>query len=59
VIDGQFIVLALEMGSPCVTEDRELHEKFPGIAISMDVFLNTKPTYVVQEVKETYRKRKA
>ena len=37
--DGQFIAVALEMGIPCVTEDRELQEKFPGIAISMDEFL--------------------
>ena len=39
---GQFIAIALEMGIPCVTEDRELQEKFPGIAISMDGFLKPK-----------------
>src|SRR4030065_2105921 len=50
--DGQFIALALEMGMPCVTEDRELQEKFPGIAISMDGFLKPKSTYVVREVRE-------
>lgn len=37
--DGQFIAVALEMGILCVTEDQELQEKFPGIAISMDGFL--------------------
>lgn len=57
--DGQFIAVALEMGIPCVTEDRELQEKFPGIAISMDGFLEPKSTYVVREIRERYRKRKA
>jgi predicted nucleic acid-binding protein len=57
--DGQFIAVALEMGIPCVTEDRELQEKFPGIAISMDGFLEPGSTYVVREVRERYRKRKA
>ncbi len=57
--DGQFIAVALEMGIPCVTEDRELQEKFPGIAISMDGFLKPESTYVVREVGERYRKRKA
>jgi len=57
--DGQFIAVALEMGIPCVTEDRELQEKFPGIAISMDEFLKPESTYVVREVRERYRKRKA
>jgi hypothetical protein len=36
----RFIAVALEMGIRCVTEDRELQEKFPGIAISIDEFLN-------------------
>jgi predicted nucleic acid-binding protein len=57
--DGQFIAVALEMGIPCVTEDRELQEKFPGIAISMDGFLKPKPISVVREAKERYSKRKA
>jgi predicted nucleic acid-binding protein len=56
--DGQFISVALEMGIPCVTADRELQEKFPGIAISMDGFLKLRSTYVVREVRERYRKRK-
>jgi predicted nucleic acid-binding protein len=57
--DGQFIALALEMGIPCVTEDRELQEKFPRIAISMGEFLKPESTYVVGEVKARYRKKKA
>ncbi len=57
--DGQFIAAALEMGILCVTEDRELQEKFPGIAISMDEFLRPESTYVVREVGVRYRKRKA
>ena len=57
--DGQFIAVALEMGIPCVTEDRELQEKFPGIAISMNEFLKPESTYVVREPKARYHKRKA
>jgi len=60
--DGQFIAVASEMGIPCLTEDRELQEKFPGVAISMDEFLKPEstpePTYVVREAKARYRKRK-
>lgn len=37
--DANFIALAMEMGVQCVTEDGELHEKFPGIALSMRDFL--------------------
>jgi len=59
---GQLIAVALEMGIPCLTEDRELQEKFPGIAISMGEFLKPEsapePIYVVRESKATYRKRK-
>jgi predicted nucleic acid-binding protein len=57
--DGQFIAAAFEMGIPCVTEDRELQEKFPGIAISMNEFLKPESTYVVREAKARYHKRKA
>jgi predicted nucleic acid-binding protein len=57
--DGQFIAVALEMGIQCVTEDRELQEKFPGIAISIDEFLKPESTYVVREAKPRYRKKKA
>jgi hypothetical protein len=51
--------VALEMGIQCVTEDRELQEKFPDIAISMDEFLKPESPYVVREGRERYRKRKA
>jgi predicted nucleic acid-binding protein len=54
--DGQFVAVALEMGIPCVTEDRELQAKFPGVTISMDEFLHPKSTYVVRETKARYRK---
>jgi len=57
--DGQFIAVALEMGVPCLTEDRELREKFPGIAISMDEFLKPESTHVVREARARYRKKKA
>ncbi len=56
--DGQFIAAALEMGAPCVTQDRELQEKFPGIAISMHKFLKPESPYVVREVRPRYRKKK-
>ena len=55
--DGQFIAIALEMGILCVTEDRELQEKFPGIAISMNEFLKPESTHVVREPKARYQKR--
>lgn len=37
--DANFIALAIEMGIPCVTEDRELREKFPAIAFRIADFL--------------------
>lgn len=40
--DGQFIAVALEMVIPCVTEDRELQDKFPGVAVSIDEFLKSR-----------------
>ena len=56
--DGQFIGLALEMGIPFVTEDRELQEKFPGTAISMDEFLRPESPYFVGEAKSRYHRRR-
>ena len=56
--DGQFIAIALEMRIQCVTEDRELQEKFPGIAISMDELLKSESNWVVREVKARYHKKK-
>lgn len=55
--DGQFIALAMEMGVPCVTEDQELQEKFPGIAVSIKGFLEPAPAGRVSEGKGTYRRR--
>jgi hypothetical protein len=49
-------VAALEMGVLCVTEDRELQEKFPGIAISIKEFLSHESTRVVRKPKPKYRK---
>jgi len=57
--DGQFIAIALEMEILCVTEDRELQEKFPGIAISMNEFLKPESTHAVREPKARFHKRKA
>jgi predicted nucleic acid-binding protein len=57
--DGQFIAVALEMGILCVTEDRELQKKFPGIAISMSEFLKPESTHIVSEPKARYYRRKA
>lgn len=37
--DANFIALAMEMGVLCVTEDGELHKKFPGLAVSMADFV--------------------
>jgi predicted nucleic acid-binding protein len=56
--DGQFIAVALEMGIPCVTEDRELQEKFPDIAISMKKFLKAQSTDAVREPMVRYHRRK-
>jgi predicted nucleic acid-binding protein len=60
--DAQFIAAAMEMGIPCLTEDRELQDKFPRIAISIDEFLRQEsapePTSVIREPKTSYRKRK-
>ena len=55
--DGQFIALAIEMGIFCVTEDTELQEKFPGVAISMDGFLKRQIAGSVRERRAMYRTR--
>ena len=56
--DAQFIALAMEMGIPCVTEDRALREKFPGVGISMDDFLNPPIPPTIRERRSRYRGRK-
>jgi predicted nucleic acid-binding protein len=55
--DGQFIALAIEMGVPCVTEDRELQAKFPRVAISMDDFSKSPAIRTVREKIKGYRGR--
>jgi predicted nucleic acid-binding protein len=57
--DGQFIALAMEMGIPCVTEDRALREKFPGVAVTMDNFLRPPSFRTIREKRSRYRSRKA
>jgi hypothetical protein len=54
--DGQFIALAMDMGILCVTEDRELQGKFPGIAVSIERFLEPAPADRVHEGRATYRR---
>jgi predicted nucleic acid-binding protein len=39
--DASFVALALDLGVQCVTEDAELLEKFPGIAVSMAGFVGS------------------
>ena len=54
--DANFIALAMEMDVLCVTEDGELHRKFPAIAVSMEDFVKRDTgDNVVRETKETYR----
>ncbi len=55
--DGQFIALAMEMGIPCITEDRELQKKFAGVALSMDEFLGPAALGSVREKRARYRAR--
>ena len=55
--DAQFIALAMEMGIPCITEDRELRGKFPGIAVSMDDFLESPAPSIFRERKAGHRAR--
>ena len=56
--NGQFVALAMEMGIPCVTEDQELHENFPGVAISIDEFLKVEPVHGVREKEVRYRRKR-
>jgi predicted nucleic acid-binding protein len=36
--DAQYVALAMELGVPCVTEDQQVLETFPDIALSMQEF---------------------
>ncbi|OGT00379.1 MAG: hypothetical protein A3F73_06175 [Gallionellales bacterium RIFCSPLOWO2_12_FULL_59_22] len=37
--DAQYVVLALSLNAPLITEDRKLREAVPGVAFSMQEFL--------------------
>ena len=59
--DANFMALAMEMDVLCITEDGELHAKFPTVALSMADFL--RQSMAGGEVREPYapyggRKRK-
>jgi predicted nucleic acid-binding protein len=57
--DANFIALAMEMGVVCVTEDTELHDKFPGEALCMDSFITMNPDVgQVHEARAEYHVRK-
>ena len=54
--DANFIALAIEMGVTCVTEDGELQEKFPSVAVSMRDFVKQdRAGGEVREVPVAYR----
>jgi len=54
--DGQFIALAMEMGILCVTEDGELQNKFPRVAVSMGDFLRAPTISGIRERRRGYRR---
>jgi predicted nucleic acid-binding protein len=57
--DANFIALAMEMSVQCVTEDGELHEKFPTIAVNMESFLTQDGSAgQVREARAPYRTRR-
>lgn len=57
--DANFIALAMELGVKCVTEDGELHEKFPAIAIGMEKFVSRgQGSPGVRETRASYHVRK-
>jgi predicted nucleic acid-binding protein len=57
--DATFIALAMELTVPCVTEDRELQEKFPAIAVCMRAFVGRPPgAGEAREAPAPYRARR-
>jgi predicted nucleic acid-binding protein len=57
--DANFIALALEMDVLCVTEDAELQQKFPAIAVGMEPFIQRgTPDGEVRESRAVYRPHK-
>lgn len=58
--DANFIALAMEMGVFCVTQDGELQEKFPRLALSMEAFVRPdSANSLVRESRAGYRARRA
>lgn len=54
--DANFIALAMHLGVPCVTEDQELHRKFPAVAVSMKNFLDQhQGPGILREAGASYR----
>jgi predicted nucleic acid-binding protein len=53
--DAQYAALALELGVPLVTQDKELLRKLPTTAVSMEAFLNRKGRSTLQEPSKKYR----
>jgi hypothetical protein len=57
--DANFIALSMEMDILCVTEDRELKNKFPLIALSMEAFVKRgRAAGEVRERRVRYRTRR-
>ncbi|MBU4199995.1 MAG: type II toxin-antitoxin system VapC family toxin [Verrucomicrobia bacterium] len=58
--DATYVALAMDMSVLCVTENRELQEKFPRLAISMKAFVNPgNAKSLVRESRAGYRARRA
>ena len=55
--DATFAALALELGVPCVTEDREMQRKLPAVAVSMKHFVESRPGLVCER-PAAYRTRR-
>ena len=56
--DTEYALLARSLGIRCVTEDGPLQTAFPGVAVSMAVFLGTEDApRAVRETASRYRTR--
>jgi predicted nucleic acid-binding protein len=58
VYDAQFIVLAGQLGVSLVTEDNRLKRGFPGVAISMEAFIDRAGGRMVREPRAAYGGRR-
>lgn len=57
--DAAYVVLALERGVRCITEDAALRKAFPETAVSMSAFLSSGPSSgTVNETPGRYRVRR-